>query len=214
MCWQVALPLITSAAGAAVQNQSAQDTQRRQDQAAAEGVMRQAALNRTADTKVAQSVQQLAASNDTQDVAKRRAAYTDALRKAAPVRAGTMPVNGNVSSRFADDAATATADTEANAQAQADLTARIEAPTYQRAREGVALDNTNTELSLLKGQSSGQDYLTRLRLAMTKPNPWLNAGGQVLSGLGNGMATNGGWDSGGLFGDGTIAPVKTTQKKV
>lgn len=220
MCWQAAIPLLTSAAGAYAQNQSQTDMLRQQDRAAAAGIMRQATLSREADTKVAQNVQQLSASNPEADIAARRAAYTDALRRAAPTRAGATPVSGNVSSRFAGDVEATNADTEKNAANEADLTARIEAPQYQRSREGVAANNTAVDLSLLRGRSQGQDYLTRLKMAMAKGNPWMTAGGQVLTGIGGGLATNTGWDAGsidpltGMVGDGTIAPVKVKQRKV
>lgn len=205
MCWQVA-PLIASAIGAKVQHDAQNDQQQRQDRAAAEGILRQNALSRQADTKVAQNVQSLATSNPEGDIAKRRAAYTDALRRAAPARAGAMPTSGNVSSRFAGEIADdQNANDDIGAQL-ADTTARIDAPGYQRLREGVAADNTVVDLNLLRGRSQGQDYLTRLKIAMQRQNPWAQAGGQVLSGLGSGLATNGGWDAdapSGVWDDGS-----------
>lgn len=207
MCWQ-AVPLVLSAVGSAAQHKAQADNDRDQSRIAAEGILRQAALSREADTKVAQNVQQLAASNPDAEIAKRRADYTAALRRSAPSRAGAMPSIGNVSSRFAGDVADEQAANDDIGAQLADNTARIDAPTYQRQREGVAADNTVVDLNMLRSRSQGQDYLTRLKMAMQKPNPWLAAGGQVLSGFGNGLATNGGWDSGA-----DIEPVKITQKK-
>lgn len=198
MCWQAALPLILSATGAAAQHKAQSDNMRDQERIAAEGILRQSALNREGGDRVAQTVQQIGASNPDAERNAKRATYTDALRKSLGSRAGAVPTNGAVSGRFADDAENAQAQTEAEAVQNAGLTAAIEAPQYQRQNEGVALDNTGVDLSLMKGRSASQDYLTRLRLAMQKPNQWLTAGGQLLSGAGAGLAGGGGYS----FGDG------------
>lgn len=189
MCWQ-AVPYILSAVGATAQRKAQNDLIDNQQRIAAEGILRQAAINREADQRVAQTTQQIAASNPEAEQAAKRATYLDALRKSLPTREGAVPTNGNVSSRFAADADNARTQTEAEAAQNADLTAAIEAPQYQRQKEGVMFDNANADLSLLRGRSASQDYLTRLRLAMTKPNQWLTAAGQLASGAGTAMAGN------------------------
>jgi hypothetical protein len=189
MCWQV-LPYALSAVGAAGQRKAQNDLVDDQRRIAAEGVLRQAAVNREADQRVAQTTQQIAASNPAAEQAAKRATYLDALRKSLPAREGAVPASGAVSSRFAQDADTARAQTEAEAVQNADLTAAIEAPQYQRQKEGVALNNATVDLNALRSRSASQDFLTRLRLAMTKPNQWLTAAGQLASGAGAAMAGN------------------------
>lgn len=198
MCWQQALPLILSAGGAVANHKAQADNLRDQERITAEGILRQAALNREGGDRVAQTVQQIGASNPDAERAAKRATYTDALRKSVGMRSGAVPASGNVSGRFAEDSGDARTQTEAEAVQNADLTAAIEAPQYQRQNEGVALDNAGVDLSQLKSRSASQDYLTRLRLAMQKPSPWLTAGGQLLSGAGAGLAGSGGY----AFGDG------------
>lgn len=206
MCWQVALPLLMSAAGTAVQKGQERKVRNDQDRIAAEGILRQAQMNREAGDRVAKTTQELAASNPDAEISAKRASYTDALRKSAATRAGATPVAGNVSSRYSADAADASGAVETDANKLADLTAAIEAPQYQRQREGVALNNTGVDLSLIQNRSAGADYLTRLRMAMQRPNANLMAVGGLLSGAGSSIAAGGGLDStaGGVWNDGTV----------
>jgi hypothetical protein len=206
MCWQVAIPLLASAGGAVMQNQAQNGLRRDQDRIAAEGIMRQAALNREADTRVAQTTQQIAASNPDAEIASKRANYTDALRKSLATRQSATPINGKVSGRYTGDASDAAGTVESDASKLADLTAQIEAPTDQRTREGVTMNNANVDLSLIKNRSASQDYLTRLRMAMQRPNGALMAGGQLLSGAGGAIAAGGGLGSttDGVWNDGTV----------
>lgn len=215
MCWQAAIPLILSAGGAIAQKKAQDDLRDDQARVAAEGILRQAALNRDASARVAQTTQELAASNPDAERAAKRATYTDALRRSMGTRAGATPVSGAVSSRFTEDADAAANETEAEAANLADLTAAIEAPTYQRMNEGVAVNNAGVDLSLLRGRSAGQDYLTRLRMAMQKPNEWLQAGGQLMSGAGAALAGGGGMDFGGgnPFDDGTASSGLTANQR-
>lgn len=176
-----------------MQNSAQQNALGRQEREAAQGILRQSALNREADTRVAQTTQQIAASNPDAERNAKRATYTDALRKSLGLRSGAVPVNGAVSDRYAQEASDTQDQTEADAAQLADTTAAIEAPIYQRQNEGVAVNNAGVDLSMLKGRSAGQDYLTRLRMAMQRPNGGLMAGGQLLSGAGGAFAGGGGF---------------------
>jgi hypothetical protein len=219
MCWQVALPLLMSAAGTAVQYGAQNDAKRQQERELAAGILKQGRMNREADTQVQQATQQIAASNPDAERAQKRNTYIDALRRAQPGRAAVQGNVGNVSERFTADSSAAANDAETEAAGLADLTAEIEAPAYQRMREGNALADTADKLSLIRGRSSGQDYLTRLRTAMIRPNAGQVAAGQVISGFGQGMGENGGYGEGGeplpdVGGNAAIAPVKPRARRV
>lgn len=208
MCWQIALPLLTTAAGAGMQAKAAHDLSSDQQRIAAEGILRQSQLNRDASTRVAQTTQQIASSDASAETAAKRETYLDALRKTLPARQGANPVNGAVSSRFAQDTADAQGESEAEAVQNAGLAAEIDAPALQRQREGVAVDNTGVDLNTLRSKAQGQDYLNKLRLALAKPNQGLMIGGQLLSGAGGAMAAGGGYgaDAGqDAFGMPTVA---------
>lgn len=198
MCWQIA-PLLLTAAGTAAQYKSQHDLARDKEREAAEGILRQSQLNREADTKVAQATQKIASSNADEATAERRAAYMDALRKSLGTRAGAVPVNGAVSKAFQADSDAARADTEAEAAQEAGLQAAIDAPRQQRLNEGVQMNNLGVDLGLLQGQSGSADYLMKLRLALKKANPWLEAGGAIAKGAGSALAGNAG--GGSVYGD-------------
>jgi hypothetical protein len=57
----------------------------------------------------------------------------------------------------------------------AQLLSRIDAPQFQRVREGTSFNNAATDLSLLANQGRGDDFLTQLRLARSGPDPGVQA---------------------------------------
>lgn len=184
------IPLITAAAGTAV-SYGAQDSARRaQDREAAAGIMRQAEFSRQANQKVQKNIQAVEQSDPQEDITKRQAVYMDALRRAQPTTDKALPEVAGGSHRYAEDvgAARDTAATEAGTSAN--LMARIDAPTIQATREGQMRNDTLSQLSMLGDQSAHQDYLTRLRASMKRPNPWAVGAGQALNGYGNGAAVN------------------------
>lgn len=204
MCWQVALPLLASAGGQVIQQKAQNGLLEQQRAEAAANAFKQAQMNREADTRVAQTVQKIAQSNPEAETQAKRVSYLDALRKSSGARAGVQGSPGAVSAAYAQDSADAAAKTEAEAVQDASLQADVEAPMAQRMREGVDLNNTNVDLSLLKNRAAGQDYLSRLRMAMKRPNGGLQAVGGLLSGAGSAMASNAGWASGGgVWDDGS-----------
>lgn len=205
MCWQVAIPLLTSAAGMAMQGQAERDAQNKQNRELAEGIARQNAFTQEASARVADDVRKVATSTPEQDTMKARTQFMDALRKATPANSATFNP-GAASNRFASDVGASNADAAAETGALVDRTSRIEAPMFQRLREGNQAANTVSDLSLIAGRSGGQDYLTRLRASLIRPNPWMQAGGSLLTGVGSGMATNGGW------GSDEIKPVKPRKR--
>jgi hypothetical protein len=207
MCWQAALPLLLSAGGTALQYSAQNDARRRQDRETAAGIMRQAEMSRQASQKVSENVQELSQSNPEGDIQSQRAAYVEALRRSQPTRDSATPAAGNVSDRFSDSVGVARTEGEAEARDTADTMARVEAPTYQRLRENQGAADVASQLGLIQGRSAGQDYLTRLRVALTQPNQGQMAAGSVLSGFGNAAAANGGFSGFGAspWDDGTAA---------
>lgn len=189
------IPLLTAAVGTGATVYSQQAAQAKQDREAAAGIMRQRALSDQAQTKVAKNIQDLNASNPDQDIQTRQSTYMDALRRSQGA-SKALPNVGGASSRFAEDVGAAQTENATNAGVQANLQARIDAPGIQRQREAVNSANTVSDLSLLGGQSAGQDYLTRLRMSAIKPNPWISGAGQLAQGVGSGLAVNGGWGAG------------------
>jgi hypothetical protein len=191
MCTGVEIAaLVASAVGTGASVYSQQDALRQQDRAAAQGIIEQSALQRQAQSRVDQNIQQLAASNPDAERAKANQDFISALQASKLTKggAGLEAGPGATSQRFAEDVGGAQKAAGAENVALAGNLARIDAPTFQRLREGQAAAATASDLGLLTGQSQAQDYLNRLRIGQITANPWLNGGGQMLASFGNAMA--------------------------
>lgn len=187
--------LALGAAGTGVGLVEQQRALRRQDREAAAGILRQAEINRQASSRVRDAIQQVQQSGPEQATAQRRAAYLDALRRARPASSQSLPAVGGASQRFAEDVDAARDASAAEAANTAALAARIDAPAVQRLQEGQIAANTASQLSLLGDESNRQDFLTRLRVSMQRPNPWMLAAGDALKGFGSALAVNSGTDA-------------------
>jgi hypothetical protein len=213
MCWQA---LALAAIGSGIQYAANDAAKKNRDRELAANILKQSQANREAGLEVQQATQQIAQSNPDAERAAKRQTYIDALRRSASTRAGAMPDAGGASSRFRSDLAAAQDDADAEANNLADLTAEIEAPAYQRFKDGVGASNLATKLSLISGRSAGADYLSRLRTAMVRPNAGAVAAGQVIGGFGSGLASNGGWGDGGeenIWMDGTTSTGLTADQR-
>jgi hypothetical protein len=177
-----------SAGGAAAQNKAQTDTQAQQSRQAAEDVRRNQALNREAGARVSRQVEEFKRSTPQAEEATANAGFMDALRKAQIKGDGGIAAPAAASSRFADEAGIAQTQGQAENKRTASQFARIDAPMYQRQREGRGVTDTGVDLSLLENRGAGQDFLSRLRMAMIQPDAGLAAGGQLLSGFGGAMS--------------------------
>lgn len=213
MCWQVLVPLAASAAGAAANRKAETDATERSDKIATDAILRQAANNREADTKVSQAVQKIAASNPQAAVNDRRTQYLDALRRAQPETDSAMPATPGASARFAEDVNAAGMSATARGADEADTLANLEAPGIQRQNEANVTAQAGSDLGLIAGRSRSDDYLTRLRLARVRPNASLKAFGSLLSGAGGAAASNGGTAPTTVWDDGTAASGLTAQQR-
>jgi len=147
---------------------------------------RQEAINRRAGDRVSQQIQTVAQANPD---AERTAANNDfmaALRKAKMADGGDafgeMPGG---SDRFAADVSSARTGADTEGRALSGNLAAIDAPQFARVNEARGLTDTAVDLSLLGGESRGQDFLSQLRLARAA-----NAG-SGLDALGGGLAAFG-----------------------
>lgn len=206
------IPLVASAAGAGMSGIAQHQMLKKQDQATAQNIMQQAARNREASARVGKNVQQLQQSNPDSHIAARRTAYTDALRRAQPTNAA-LPGTPGASARFAEDVGSARVASAASGAEDADLLARIEAPTLQRQQEAQAAAGTSSDLNLIADRSRGEDFLAKMRLASIRPNALLTAGGQLLSGFGQAAAARGGTGGGSIWEDGTASSGLTAQQR-
>lgn len=184
-----AVALISAGAGAGLTTYSNADAQRRQDREAAAGIMRNSEIQQRAGARVNEQIQNTTAANPE---AERQAANDDfvaALQKAKLSDGGPAlaPVGG-ASERFAEDVGTARKTTGVENRTLASNLARVDAPQYQRLREGQGVAATASDLDLLRSEASGNDFLTQLRVANQRANPWVTGLGQGLSTFGTAYA--------------------------
>lgn len=189
--------LLATAAAAGAQAYNTNQTARRQDSAAAGAIRSQSRLQREADARVNDEVQNLEGSTAEDERAQRLNEYMGALRAGdANLTAGLTPGVG--SEAFREDSAAAADSVRGGAGRTAGLMSRIDAAGMQRQGEGFGYGRLATDIGLIGRRSQGQEFMDSLRMRSIQRNPWIDAGAQVLQGAAGGM--------GGMGGGGGWAP--------
>ena len=190
MCFQLlasAAPYIAGAGQVAnlVNNQQAA---RAQDREVAAGMRRNQALTDQGNARVRELIDKTGASNPAAEEQTANADFLQAL-KSAKMQSGGDFFGGPGGARFADDLGLARTAAEGEGKSLAARTAAIDAPQFQRQREGVDVNNASTDLGLLGDQARGNDYLTQLRVSNQRPNPWVSGFGDLVSAFGRNYST-------------------------
>lgn len=173
-----AIALALMAAGTGLQYKNTQDTLKRQDATAADGIRRQGVHQREADAKVNAEVEKLKASSAEDERARAQGQYMDALRKrGGNAQAGLDTAVG--SDAFREGAAEAATGVQQYGRDRAGLMARIDAPGLQRQGEAFGYGRLGTDLGLIGRESSGDNFINELRLRSIRRN----AGKDLLAGL-------------------------------
>lgn len=184
--------LAVSAAAAAGEYYNTQQTAKRQDRQLAASITNQTAIQKKANQRVNQTIQQLQGSTSDQARQQRLADYMGTLQKGkAKITAGLtgQPVGG---ATFQADAANAAQQAQDYGQQTAGLLSRIDAPAVQRQAEGTDYGHLATDLSQIGMQSQGQAFLDRLRLAAIRRNAKIDLAAGLLGAAGGAMGGSGG----------------------
>lgn len=183
------IPAAIAAAGAGVQQVDQHRTAQQQDEQAAQGIRIQGADQQKADAQVGQNIQKLQQSSPETARANAANAFLSQLRRNSAVATGSGAVTGG-SSRYRADLNTSGKDVADYGASVADTQSRIMAPELQRQQEGQNAQQLASNLSEIGRQSSADQFLSQLRMRGLTGNPWLQAGGSILSGVGNGLASS------------------------
>ena len=183
------VPAVIAAVGAGAQQVDAHNTAQRQDEQAAQGIRIQGADQQKADTQVAQNIQKLQGSSPEAARANAANAFITQLRRNSAESTG-VPVAGG-SARYKGDIATSNQNITDYGNNLADTQASILAPNLQRQAEGQNSQQLAANLSEIGRQSQANAFLSQLRMRGITNNPWAQAGGSILEGVGNGMASSG-----------------------
>jgi hypothetical protein len=182
------VPLVVAALGSGVQAYNVRQTAKEADNVAAQGIRQQGERQREADDRVSQEVNALEASSPEAARAQATEAFMGQLRRTR----GNAVENGpaGASARYGADLAGAEGDVADFGSRGADILARIGAPAQQRLAEGQGAGRLASDLGGIGRNAGGDAFLNNLRQRSVRNNPWLEAGGQILTGVGSGMAAN------------------------
>ncbi len=185
MCIQ-ALPLLLTAAGTAVQQVGANQADSDRRRALEANIRKQAEVNNRAGERVSREIQNVAEAHPEEARLEAQDDFMAALRKAKVADGGDdFGAPAGASDRFAADVGQARAAAGAEGRALSGNLADIDAPQFSRIKERRGLTDTAIDLSLLGGESAGQDFLSQLRLAHASGR------GSGLEALGGGVAAFG-----------------------
>lgn len=181
--------LAAAAAGTATEGYAQNQTLKKQDQIAAQGIVQQGATNKQAESDVAANVNKVAQSNASTAAAqaKQLAAYRSALQQGQGISQSSNPNLPGGSKAYKDATATAGSSAQDYVQNIAKSAATTQGTQLERVQEGQDMGDTASKLGVLSGQSQEQNYLTKLQIASQHNNPWLMGLGEGLQGLGAGM---------------------------
>lgn len=181
------VPALISAVGAGAGAYETRRVAKKQDALAAEGIRQQSMRQREADARISQELGALERSSPEAERAKALDDYVAQLRATRANAAGGGAVPG-ASDRYQTDEAGARADIQNFGEKVAGTLARINAPGFQRQREGFGINRLGGDIGGISRAAQGDDFLTQLRLSRVGRNPWVDAAAQGLQGLGQGMA--------------------------
>jgi hypothetical protein len=188
MCTGAEIGMILAAAGTATNSMNQYAASRKQDRIAAQGIRQQGDIQRQASARVGQHLEDFAGSTPQAEQAKSMEGFMNALRQSKASTEGDLPAVGAANPRFAEDVSAGRQRVGQEAGERAARMSRIDAPMYQRQREGSQLMRAGGDIGELERQSGAQDFLTRLRVASAQPNPWVNAAGSLMQGVGGAMS--------------------------
>jgi len=183
-----ALPVALAVGSAIVGGVNTARTAKKQDAAQAEGIRRQAQEQREANARLNQTLTKFedSDSGDIRDSLMNR--FANQLRlKQAQALAGVNTA-GETSNAARELISRGSNAVTSRAGDFGDLFARIDAPSDQRALEGIERTRLNSDLSVFGRNSAAEDFLTRLRLANVRRNPLLDILSSGLSGASAGTS--------------------------
>lgn len=206
--------LIASGVGTGLSATAQQNALDKQNQIAAQGIIKQGQLERQGDQIVKSTTNSLAQSNaNTQAAsAKQLAAYQAALENGAAQSKSASPTIPGASKAYSTEQARSSGSAQDYVNAIANSAATTEGTQLERVGEGETMGQAATNLGQVQGQSNEQNYLTKLQTQSVQANPWMEAFGTALqaagaasmgagalgAGAGAGSATVGGADAGSI----------------
>jgi hypothetical protein len=175
-----------AAAGAGAQAYNTKKTADDQGRVAVQGIKAQQAKQREIDARLSDEVSNLEGSSPEDERQQSMDQFMQQLRASRDEAQGTPTVG---SQRYGQDTAASQAGVQNYGQKVASILSRLQAAGEQRRNEGFSLNRAGSDVAGTAREAQGSDFLSRLRMANTQRNPWVDAAGQVAKGAGSGMVT-------------------------
>lgn len=175
-----------AAAGAATSGYAQSQQLKKQDEVAAQGIIKQGQIGQQAQADVGKNIKSASQSNADASAkqAQQLSQFRSALQQGQNVSNSAAPSVPGASKAFT--AAQGRAGTSANdyVQALANSAATTQGTQLERVGENEQLGDTASKLGLLSSQSQQEQALTKLKVQSTQANPWLKSLGLLLSAAG------------------------------
>jgi hypothetical protein len=188
------VPLAISALGAGASAYNQHQVAKRQEDEAQNASMTQQRKQHEADARLNQELSALSASGPDAERKASLEGFLQQLRANAGAAGGDSNVI-NASDRFKKDSAASGAAIKNYGTTRSDTLSRINAPGFQRRREGYSINRAGDDVTGIGRDANAEAFLSQLRMNAIRANPWLEAAGQVAQGVGSGMAASG-WGTG------------------
>lgn len=212
--------LAAVSSGASYANQSAANS--RSDQAEAQAIRNQQAIQNQGMGKVTQLIKNVASSNPNDIANQATSQYVSTLRRNAAgstqggsTTGGTQTGGASVSSlapatvgssRYKSDTGASQKQVQDFGNTYAGEMGDVDAAVRQRQNEGLSMEDLSTQLNKLNAQSYGQNFVDQLRAQTAGlPNPWVSLFSSMLGSGARGMAMNG-FGAGGTPASAQIGP--------
>lgn len=180
------IPAVMALVGAGVQTYNTRKTAKRQDRALADSINRSAEKGRKADETVRERITQTAQADPRALREERLAKYTGALKAGAGASSDGMAPVAGASDRFNQDIAEAALGVSKYGANRAGLQSTADSIGLLQQEEGYGRARTATELAMLDRSTRAQQFIDGLKIKSAgQRNPYLDAAGGVISGLGS-----------------------------
>lgn len=179
-----AIALALAAAAAGTEYYNTENTAKKQDKQAAQSILDQTNIQKKANARTQQTIQQVQGSTSADARAQRLNDYMQTLNQ-AKARTTAGLTNPNIGGQaFQTDQAAAANQAENYGTQTAGLLSRIDAPIVQRQQEGFDYGQLATDLGQLQNQSAGTAFLDKLKQASIRRNAKLDLAAGLMSAAG------------------------------
>lgn len=182
------IPSVIAALGTGAQMYTQRAAQKDQNAAMAAGVEDTRQRQRQADAQINQEIGALEGSTADDERAQSMQRFMDTLRTARRTTAGDAAVPA-ASERYQRDLASSQAGIKNFGEQVADTLARINGQTMQRVNENRGFARTGDEVGGIARNADADMFLARLRAGGITADPYVDAAGRLLTGVGAGMAS-------------------------